>query len=411
MKVLSLFKKHSKIVKLFFIWRLWLFIPLCLAFFFLPFRENSLFTTIWQYTDKYPVVENHLIYPWSNFDGVHYLAIASRGYLNEGRFLPLFPMLIRLLILPLTLIWKVKPYGHLVFWTSFLLSNSFFILSLIYLKKLLKLDYKEKVVNKIILLLLLFPTSFFFVTIYTESLFLLLTTLTLYFARKRKWYTATIFSMLLSITRLPGVLILIPLLYEYITLELKIKIEITKLRKVTKEIFSIKNIIKLFKFILIPLPLIIYAIFNYYKWQDPLYFIHAHGALGNSRAVNFMVFPLITIYRYIKIFLTVSTKQYEFWVALIEFLSLIVALTGITFAYLKKVRPSYLLYSIAIISLPLLSGTLTGFPRYLLLSFPIFIGITLQINKNKWLWKILLISSLISQAIFLMLFSRGWFIA
>ena len=396
---------------MFLIWRVWLFIPIILASIYIPFRENSLFTTLWQYVPKYQLVENDLVYPWSNFDGVHYLAIASRGYINEGRFLPLFPILVRILILPLTLIWQVKPYGHLVFWSSLLLSNFFFILSLFYLKKLLKFDYKEKVINKTILLFLLFPTSFFFVAIYTESLFLLLTILTFYFARQRKWYKAIFLSLLLTITRLPGVLILIPLLYEYISYELRIKIQFNNLVKVTKKVFTLRNIIKLLKFILIPLPLLIYAIFNYYKWQDPLYFVHAHGALGNSREVSSMVFPLITIYRYIKIFLSVSIKQYEFWVALIEFISLIFAIIGIIFAYFKKIRPSYIIYSIAIISLPLLSGTLTGFPRYLLLSFPIFVGISLQLDKNKWLWRILLIISITFQTIFLALFSRGWFIA
>ena len=170
----------NKTVRQFLIWRLWLFIPLFVAIVFLPFRENSIFTTIWGYTTKYVVVESPFVFPWSNFDGVHYLAIASRGYLDEGRFLPLFPVLVRALATPFSVFWKIKPFGQLIFWSGLFLSNLFFVLSLFFLKKLLRLDYDEKLVNRVVLLLLVFPTSFFFVSIYTESLFLLLICLGLF---------------------------------------------------------------------------------------------------------------------------------------------------------------------------------------------------------------------------------------
>jgi hypothetical protein len=119
----------------------------------------------------------------------------------------------------------------------------------------------------------------------------------------------------------------------------------------------------------------------------------------------------VTIYRYLKIFLTVSFQQYEFWIAALEFGSLVFAITGLFFAYIKKVRPSYLLFSFSILSLPILSGTLTGFPRYLLLGFPIFIGLTLSLDQKKLYYNLFIIASLILQFILLMLFARGWFVA
>jgi Gpi18-like mannosyltransferase len=409
----------NKTVRQFLIWRLWLFIPLFVAIVFLPFRENSIFTTIWGYTTKYVVVESPFVFPWSNFDGVHYLAIASRGYLDEGRFLPLFPVLVRALATPFSVFWKIKPFGQLIFWSGLFLSNLFFVLSLFFLKKLLRLDYDEKLVNRVVLLLLVFPTSFFFVSIYTESLFLLLSILALYFSRKKEWAKAILFSMLLSITRLPGILILIPLVYEYCVFELevfrKIKSSNIKVTKVVVETgkLLLQNWAKLLKFLLVPVLLIIYSVFNFYKWGDALYFVNAHASLGNSREVSSVVFPLITIYRYLKIFFIVSVKQYEFWITVLEFFSLIFATFGIIFAYLKKVRVSYLLFSIFLVLLPLLSGTLTGFPRYLLLAFPIFIGFATKIEEGqkKFVWKILIFCSLLLQAILFSLFARGWFVA
>jgi Gpi18-like mannosyltransferase len=396
---------NHPIIKLFLIWRVWILIPLVLASLYIPFRENSLFTTLWQYTPKYSVIENPLIYPWSNFDGVHYIAIASRGYINEGRFLPLFPLLIQIVTYPIQFFSKLQPYGATTFWTGLFLSNLFFLLALGSLYKLLRLDYKKETVIKTILLLIVFPTSFFFVSVYTESLFLLLSVLALLSARKKQWGRAILLSMLLTITRLPGILIVIPLFYEYLTQEIKIK----KIKEI-KKIFTLKNLLKLSPFLLIPLPLLGYSYFNYLKWNDPLFFIHAHD-LGNSRSVSGLVFPLITIYRYLKIFLTVSIKQYEFWVAIIEFISLILAMIGIFFAFIKKLKPSYQLFSIALISLPLLSGTLTGFPRYLILAFPLFLAATLKLENNKKIFNLLLLLSIFLQSILLMIFARGWYIS
>lgn len=396
--------KQNYIKKL-LIWRVWLFLPILIASLYLPFRENSLFTTLWQYVPKYQVVENQLIYPWSNFDGVHYIAIASRGYINEGRFLPLFPIIIKTITFPLSFLLEIKPYGPATFWTSLLLSNLFFLLAIHYLYKLLRLDYKKEIVIKTILLLIVFPTSFFFISVYTESLFLLLSVLSIFSARNRQWSRAICFAMLLTITRLPGVLVTLPLLYEFITKEIKVN----KINEV-KKFFTLSNIIKLLPFLLIPLPLIGYSYFNYLKWQDPLFFIHAHD-LGNSRSVSSFVFPLVTVYRYLKIFLTVNFRQYEFWVAMIEFISLLLATFGVIFSYVKKIRPSYQLFSLALLSLPLLSGTLSGFPRYLILAFPLFIGVTVSLKKHTRLFKLTLFISIVLQAILLMLFSRGWYVS
>lgn len=397
-----------KLWKVFLAWRLWLFVPLLLATFFVPIRENSVFTTIWERTNPYAVVESPLIYPWSNFDGVHYLAIASNGYTTEGRFLPLFPLLVGIMLYPISLITEIKPYGSLVFWTSFILSNTFFFASLYYLKKLLEFDYSEKLVNRVIASLLVFPTSFFFVAIYTESLFLLLTVLVFLNLRQQKWYAASVFAMLLSITRLPGVLILIPVLYEFFRNEFSGSLQ---------EFFKPKRIAPLLWFAMIPVPLLLYAYFNFVTWGDPLHFVNAHGSLGNGRAVSGIVFPLVTLYRYLQIFLTVSIHQYEFWVAVIEFFSLLIASTGLFLAWLHKVRPSYLLFAVAVLSLPLLSGTLTGFPRYVLLAFPVVIGFGLQFEvmkkelMAKYGWPIVLIGSLVAQAGLLMLFARSWYVA
>ncbi|MCB9813252.1 MAG: hypothetical protein H6772_02485 [Pseudomonadales bacterium] len=325
------------------------------------------------------------------------MAIASRGYIDEGRFLPFYPALINTFSQPIIYFLGNKPYGPTTFWTGLVISNGLFLVSLFLLQKLLLLDYKKMFINKILLLLLIAPTSFFFVSLYSESLFLLLSLVALFFARKKRWLLAILVSMFLAITRLPGFLIAIPLLYEYF-FENKIK---TDLKKTFASI----------GFLFIPILLVVYAFFNYIKWGDPLFFINAHGLLGNDRVVNTFVFPLITLFRYVKIFFGISPFQYEFYVALIEFGSLIFALIGIFFGFKNKIRTSYLIYTVLLLFLPLLSGTLSGFPRYIIPAFPIFIGFAHKINFKNISGKIYFLINLIFQIIFLALFSRGYFIA
>lgn len=382
----------KRLWKLLLAWRLWLLIPLLLASWWLAYRTGSEFTQLWHHTQPYPVAQSEVIFPWANFDGVHYLAIASRGYIDEGRFLPLFPLLIRWVAAPLNLIFGDMAYGPTYFWTGLILSQLFFVGALYFLQKLLRLDFDQKTTNLALWLLVLFPTSFFLVSIYTESLFLLLTILSFYFAKKRHWRWSILVATLLAVTRLSGVLIILPLAWEWWRQEKK---------------FSLKML----SLAVIPTLLIGYSYFNYLKWGDWLYFVHAHGALGNSRATSGLVFPLVTLWRYFKIFISLSPQLYEFWVAVVEALSLAIATLGLIWAYLKKVDWPQLLFAILIITLPILSGTLSGLPRYILPAYPLFIGLASVLAKKPKIRTTWLIFSFIIQAIFLILFARGYFIA
>src|SRR3989344_8388676 len=70
----------------------------------------------------------------------------------------------------------------------------------------------KKLTYWVITFLLVFPTSFFFGSLYTESLFFLFMISTFYFLERKKYSLAAIFSILSSLTRLVGVFLFIPIL-------------------------------------------------------------------------------------------------------------------------------------------------------------------------------------------------------
>lgn len=341
------------------------------------------------FLEKGSILVNFLIYPFGNFDGAYYLLIAAKGYTVNAGFFPLFPLLIN--IATSFFGQNILPFDLRQFLTANLLVNLFFALSLIIFFKLIMLDYKEKIAIWGIIFLLIFPTSFFFVSIYTESLFLLLSLSVFYLARKKKWFLAGIAGALLSATRFVGIAILPALLYEYFRHE------------------ENKSAGKLLSFFLTPLGLIGYGIFNYFRWGNPFYFIQAQGNFQNNRTVDSIVLLPQTIFRYLKILFTVKPDLYEWWVAFSEFSFFIFASIMLYVAWKKKVRFSYLLFGLLCLLIPSLTGTLSGIPRYVLIIFPIFI--TLALIKNR-LFKIIYCAvSAVLLFIFFMLFSKGYFIA
>lgn len=385
-------------VYIFLFWRIILLIPILLALLFIPYRSGHEFTNILNRINLNSILTNGFLYSWANFDGVHYLDIAFRGYVNEARFYPLFPGII-------FIVGYILGFGkltyELTFWVGFLLPNIFFLISIYVLKQLLSLDYAVKNVKDTIFFILIFPTSFFFVSTYSESLFLLLLLISFYFARKGKWNYSLISAFFLIITRVVGIFIIPALIYEYLLQKGLIK----SVQKINKE-----HIFFLFKLILItPLGLLIYSIFNYEKWGSATYFITAHSFLGNSRSSALLISPFQTIYRYIKIFISISYIRFEWQIALLELTSFIFASLMLYISWRKNVRKSYLIFAVFAFLLPVLSGTFSGLPRYVLILFPIFIAISLI--KNFYFKLIYSVFSLTLLFVLLMFFSRGYYIS
>ena len=73
----------------------------------------------------------------------------------------------------------------------------------------------DEIAGRAVWLLAIFPTSVFFTTLYTESLFLMTSVAAFYYARRSRWALAGIWGLLASLTRVTGLLLLLPLAWEY----------------------------------------------------------------------------------------------------------------------------------------------------------------------------------------------------
>lgn len=377
------------IISVFIIWRLFLFVSLYVAGQVIPPRTGFDYVRVWNFVKPYQPVDSPLLYPHANFDGIHYLSIAGEGYKDNGRFFPLYPLAIHFTSF---FAGTGNPFGAIQFFTGLILSNIFFLINLFVLYRLVRLDYSDNIAKLSVLFLTVFPTSFFFGSIYSESLFLLLALLSFYYARKSSWLKSSIFALLLATTRLTGIIILPVLIIEFF--------------QQNKKDFSLQKALPL---LMIPLGFLSFVFYNYFTWKDAFYFIKSHGDIANSRSVESIVLIPQTLFRYIKILFSLSPSVHEWWIAVLELGIFFFVVSLLFVAWKKKIHSSYILFSTLCFLLPTLSGTFTGLPRYALTLFPIFI--TLALIKSKIVHFAYIGISIVLLFILFLLFSRGYYIA
>ncbi len=149
---------------------------------------------------------------WVRWDAQWFIGIAAHGYTwslaphySAAAFFPLYPLAIH--VLGLT--------GLDLGLAGALIANASFLGALYYLYRLVRLDEAAPAATRAIWLLALFPTALVFFIPYTESLYLLLAVLTLWYLRRRRWLAAGVAGALGALTRQTGLVLLAPYLIEW----------------------------------------------------------------------------------------------------------------------------------------------------------------------------------------------------
>ncbi len=147
---------------------------------------------------------------WQRFDTLWYLRIAAQGYApDDGStvYFPLYPLLIRLL-------GKVFSDNYLL--AALVISSLAYVGVLVCLYKLTEAQFGQASARRSTIYLAIFPTAFYFLAAYTESLFLFLTLAAFLSASRGRWWLAGTLGLLSSLTRLQGVVLIVPLLFVYL---------------------------------------------------------------------------------------------------------------------------------------------------------------------------------------------------
>ncbi len=266
-----------------------------------------------------------------------------------------------------------------------LISSISFFLGFFFFKNYLQLitkNYKKMPVWRWSqLLLLTFSTSFFFITIYTEATFFLLFMAALYFIKKHSYFIAATLAFFVSLTRIVGVFIFIPILLSFFAVS-------SKSSKTSQSLLPME---KLKWLVLMLSPFFGLGSYSFYLWKttgDPLYFLNSQSEFGANRSSHFILFPQV-IYRYVRIFM-MAQQNFTYFISLMElviFGFILTILLADLISIIKKHddhfydRLSLNIFSFVNILLPTFTGTLSSIPRYSLMSFSFFIFLA-EIKNN-----------------------------
>lgn len=365
----------------FLVWRIGILVFAFLGLRFVPLFSNNFLGGGFSNYITNPLFWGHL-----NFDGEHYLTVAQIGYQSLTYFyFPVFPLLVRFI---------GNLFGGGFFNLAIIglvVSNVSFFIALVGIWKLTVKDFGEKIARLTVLIILFFPTSFYFGSYYTESLFLALVVWSFYLARKEKWFWAGILGGIVSATRVIG-FILLPVFFV--------------------EIVEKKKYKYLFFLLFIPLGIFIYMWYLKVATHDPLNFLNTVSIFGAQRSSGFILLPQV-FYRYF--FKIIPSLTYSFFpVVFATYLELVVSVVFLILIIFSfwRLKISYCLYALFAYLIPTLAGSFSSMPRYVLVIFPVFILVAILIDKIPTFYKYLIFSVMILMlGVATAMFFRGYWVA
>jgi Gpi18-like mannosyltransferase len=290
---------------------------------------------------------NLLLNVWGRWDAVHYIDIATNGYHGtDMAFFPLYPLLIAAL--------GALTGNHLV--AGIVISNAALFFGLLYLYKLVEHEFDRPVARRAIFYISIFPTAIFFSAVYTESLFFMLTVASFYYVRERRWWLAGLLGFFAALTRVEGVLLVVPFLIEWFVAHWSV---LRSGEEREKAFFDLAPIV------LIPVGLMLYMAYLWVLNGDPLYFSHVQVNWNRHLAA-----PWTSVLdSFHKISHSSSPQTVANQVLQVAFTALMI---GVLIGGWKRLKPSYIAYMALSIIVPMSTSSLMSMQRFALVLFPMF---------------------------------------
>lgn len=332
----------------------------------------------------------------ATFDGVHYRNIAKYSYRFDltQAFFPVYPLLIRGLV-------GLTALDYLV--AGILISGACLLIgSLFWFKYFQHLNCDLPI--KPIVIWLLFPTSFYLASVYTEGLFFMLMGMTFYLMTKKQFLLSALTIALMSATRLIGVLMLLPLIYEYFSVHRGMLSKPNPFSQIQISWWARL----LFLVFISASGLILYSGYLQHQFGNPWLFFDVQSQFGAGRSQELVIYPQV-LWRALKIVWTQRPLDWRYLTSVLELISGTLPLFLIYQASKVKKTTGLVIFSLATFFLPTLTGNFSSMTRYVLLCPAMIVGLEswLQSNRRLYVWLTL---STILLLICTTLFARGYWI-
>ena len=311
---------------------------------------------------------------WAHWDGAWYAELATEGYGERApastAFFPLYPLLVKL--------GTVLGGGPALWGVAVSLVSTLFALFFVY--RIGEKLHDARAARAATLCLAFFPTAFFLNAVYTEALFLALTAGTMWAALvRRNFLVAGLLGALAAATRNVGVLLLVPLFFEWAR---------------HRRGLGWRRILGMS---LVPAGLVAYAAYLWARFGDPVVFAWQQGDYWNREVSG----PLATLgdaqraagvgMEYVldpaTLFLgTDATPALE--ASNVLNLGFLVFFLVVALAGLFVLPPGFSVYAGVLVLLPVLTPSprfpLMSLPRFVLGAFPVFLVLGYFLSRGRW---------------------------
>jgi hypothetical protein len=327
-------------------------------------------------------VAKRLLDPWAHWDGQWFIRIAADGYrlAHSEAFFPLYP---------LTMHYVTRVAGNYVL-AGTVISWVAIALALWLLYRMVATRFDASVAAWTVAFISFFPASFYLTSVYSESLFLLLSVAAFYFAERRHWALAGLAGMLAVLTRNTGLLLLLPLAL------LMVEQEHAKGPRGWVRALLRPRILWL---ALIPLGMLIYMGYLQVKFGQPLLFADAQRHWGRKLsspigAVGYASFVAGRAVLHIAalghgwfmslapggVSQRVTERTIVPWVTLVGW-------AAVSLAAVRRLPLSYTAWSLVLLVYPLFFPAgrtpLLSFQRFALVAFPLFIAAAVLTRRHN----------------------------
>lgn len=328
-----------------------------------------------QYTE--PLTFSEFMEAWNRWDSPHYIDVARYGYsgaVEDGKhlflvFYPLLPWLLKLLH------FAISDYRL----CGIFLNVVCYAVGSLYFYKLTEREFGDRAAKNALIMLTVFPFSFFFGAVLTESLFFAISSAFLYYLRGHKWYLVALFGFFACLTKVQGVLLTVAVTAELLCS----KYFLTKLKE--------KDWRTILKKILLPGLLCASMLFGlgiylYINWRvegDPLRFLYyqrthwGNGFLPIWKTISYVAENAYNT-RY-------NATGISLWIP--ELVLFFVWLGWLVYGIRRRLRPMYLLYMAALFFVTFSSSWLISGGRYTLCALPVFMLAGEWLDRHER-WKI-----------------------
>ena len=334
-------------------------------------------------------------------DSQHYLNIAEHGYVNAGDdrllivFFPLYPALVHAV---------AAVFGNYLV-SGLFVSNVCWIFAAYLFYELALLDTDRKSALRSLKFLCILPASFLFSAPLSDSLFLLLSVACVLAVRKRLYPLAGVVGFFASFTRMPGILLVVPFLFEFIG-ELIREQPLHPGAKASDRRWRLSMAGNALSVLLIPAGLLAYCYVNYRVSGNALMFLtyqreHWHQQLG-----WFFGSTATIVHNATTNFADNTAMLWGLWIPSILFLFGSISLVT---AAQNKLRASNVAYFLAYFAVCMGATWLLSAPRYLTAAYPLALALGM-LTQKRWANRLATAVCIALFVLYLIAFVFQWYV-